>query len=98
MIGVFKIHEEFTMSGYGGLLNQNYLLIQKKFDDLEVEFFYYIKPTEPDCYFIVRIAGADRRLFDDSMEVFAENMWFTKLGFEQARAFLRRTPDLNDYC
>lgn len=97
MTSVFKIYEEFCYASDQELIRQNHRQMSVSFPELAVEFFYYIKSSEPDRFFIVRIRSAERAQFIEAAQNFAENMCFIALNNNQVKEFLNRTPKLDDY-
>ncbi len=97
MTSVFKVTEDFSYAEQQELLVQNYRLMSEAFSELAVEFFYYIKPSEADRFFIVRIRQAARDEFIEAAALFAENMRFPALNNREVKDFLSRTPKLDDY-
>ena len=97
MTSVFKIDDDFVFTEAGTRLEQNYRLLSEEFAGYEIEFFYYIKPSEPERFFIIRIRRAEREQFINAAEAFAENMCFVMLNYKQAKDFLFRTEPLDGY-
>lgn len=98
MTCLFKVNEEFSISDGGELIRENYRLMCEMLPGFAVEFFFYLKPSEPQRFFIIRVAGVSGKDFVKAVERFRDNMNFTVQNKRQKNAFFARTAPLESYC
>lgn len=97
MKAVFSIGEAFSYALEREAVERNCRLFFEAFPaGVRTEFFYYLKATEPERYFIIRSDTTDRENFILQATAFAENLDFEIIGKDAAGRILRKI-DLDSF-
>ena len=90
MIAVFAVRADFSYAEEKDRMVENCLLFTNAFPKEECEFFYYLLPSDPERYFVIRTATKNKTNFKKVAGFFAENMNFPIIGGAESKLILMR--------
>src|SRR5215204_1894949 len=91
MIAVFAVRTNFSYSEEKDRVIENCLLFTNAFPEGEAsEFFYYLLPSDPERYFIIRTNTKNKTTFTKIAGFFAENMNFPIVSSAESKLVLMR--------
>lgn len=91
MIAALKVSNSFSHQGDLSQLLKNCRAFADEFGaKVECEFFYYLKASDPERFFFMRVRTKDRETFVQSVRAFAENLGFEVLTKDETSKLLDR--------
>lgn len=97
MIAAFQVKDSFRHSLHFNLLELNCRAFLAEFDGDNCECFYYLKVSDPERFFFIRLETKEREKFIEAVKLFAANLDFVILSRNEIKPLLLKI-DLDSFC
>ena len=97
MIAAFQVTDSFTHREHFSYLEMNCKAFAEEFTGQSCQFFYYLKVSDPERFFFIRLETKERDKFIEAVKLFADNLDFVILSRQEIKPLLQRI-DLDSFC